>query len=155
MEFPIASQWVREANQLVDQYREEQAHTWGFLRASNPAARDFYVANLEDHGLFFAYRSVDRDGHFQTQAAFKGSYEIGAAVWALSLAAHLGRHRHAGSASLLSTNWSRRGALARGGRPTTSRRGDRALLFSPDGWHGFVPRDRKYSLRHARGMPGE
>jgi len=58
---------------------------WAFLQRSNPAGRDFYLDNQHQFGPFFAYRSVDRAGQFMTQLPFKGAYEIGVALWSLSL----------------------------------------------------------------------
>ena len=139
---------------LAEEYRAEQASTWEFLRTANSAARDFYLANEHDHGVFFAYRSVDREGRFQTQAAFKGSYEIGAAVWALSLAAHSAT---ADTLTVLRSYFDRlvdcvARAPANGGFYDAPTGGwIRALLFSPAGWSGFQPRDRKYSLHMLEG----
>jgi hypothetical protein len=83
--FLIASEMVRETLGGPDSLRAVQRRAWLYLLQNNPAAGDFYYHNLVHHGAFFAYRSVDRDGRFQTQAPFKGSYEVGAALWSLAL----------------------------------------------------------------------
>lgn len=86
--FLTASELVRQAAGGPDSLTSVQRRAWLFLIQNNSAGADFYYHNLYNHGAFFAYRSVDREGHFQTQAPFKGSYEVGAALWSLAL--HLG-----------------------------------------------------------------
>jgi hypothetical protein len=83
--FLIASELVRQTLGEPDSLRTLQRRAWLYLLQNNPASADFYYHNLTNHGVFFAYRSLDRDGRFQTQAPFKGSYEVGAALWALAL----------------------------------------------------------------------
>jgi hypothetical protein len=89
--FLIASRLLSALTDTLPGTRERQRAVWGFLQATNPARQDFYLDNEVNYGPFFAYRSVDRDGHFMTQFPFKGAYEIGAALWSLSLARAAGQ----------------------------------------------------------------
>jgi len=83
--FLIASELIRQLSDRWNDLKWTQCEVWQFLVRTNQAHADFYEDNLANHGTFFAYRSVDRSARFQTQAPFKGSYEIGAALWSLAL----------------------------------------------------------------------
>lgn len=85
--FLIASELIRrqEASPGAESIKDVQRSAWLYLLRNNPALADFYQDNQARHGVFFAYRDIDRRGHFQTQAPFKGSYEIGAALWSMAL----------------------------------------------------------------------
>jgi hypothetical protein len=65
-------------------YLSEGLAAWHFLTDNNYAGIDTYVHNYESQNAFFSYRQLLTDGSFQT-ATFKGSYEIGTALWGMSL----------------------------------------------------------------------
>ena len=65
-------------------YLDEGLAAWHFLTDNNYAGIDWYVHNYDHHNAFFSYRQMLTDGSFQT-ATFKGSYEIGTALWGMSL----------------------------------------------------------------------
>jgi hypothetical protein len=83
--FLIASELIRTTTGVEGNIRDVQRQVWRYLLETNPADDDFYLNNLHNHGSFFGYRSVDRLGVFQSQAPFKGSYEVGVALWSLAL----------------------------------------------------------------------
>lgn len=83
--FLIATALAERATGKRGLFRDLQRLAWRFLLETNPSGRDFYGGNADSLGAFFAYRSVDRKGRFQTQASFKGAYEVGTALWSLSL----------------------------------------------------------------------
>ena len=67
-------------------YLPQGLAAWRFLTDNNYAGIDMYVHNHVTHSnnAFFSYRQLFTDGSFQT-ASFKGSYEIGTALWGMSL----------------------------------------------------------------------
>jgi hypothetical protein len=90
--FECHQHWFLLASTLIEgevgfhaDIREAQTRVWRYLTDRNPAGADFYAHNQQYCGPFFAYRNVDRNGRFQSQAPFKGSYEVGAALWSLAL----------------------------------------------------------------------
>lgn len=62
----------------------EGLQAWQFLTDNNYAGIDMYVHNYLNHGAFFSYRQVLETGAIQSDS-FKGSYEIGTALWGMSL----------------------------------------------------------------------
>ncbi len=158
--FLIASEMIRRQVDGPPGIQATQRAAWKYLVAKNQASADFYVHNQDHHGAFFAYRSVDRDGQFMTQAPFKGSYEVGAALWSFAL--------HSGS------SWLDEGADDGGYGtiasyldrlvPQIVQRPDdhgfydpeqgtwiRALTWTGDGWSGWEPQDWKYTLHMEEG----
>jgi len=81
--FMIAVKMLYDRNTTYD-YLEEGLAAWRFLTDNNYANIDWYVHNYEHQNAFFSYRQMLTDGSFQT-ATFKGSYEIGTALWGMSL----------------------------------------------------------------------
>jgi hypothetical protein len=168
--FLLASELIQEVLGPDDGIRTAQAKVWQYLTANNPASADFYVDNQQHWGPFFAYRNVDRNGTFQNQAPFKGSYEVGAALWSLSL------HR---DSSWLETGTGKDGNRGVAPAPLASYAvsqylnmlveqvklpvgshgfGDpsgslwvRSLLWSGHGWQGWEGHDWKYSLHMQEG----
>ncbi|MFN8547542.1 MAG: hypothetical protein U0527_06110 [Candidatus Eisenbacteria bacterium] len=152
--FLIASELIRQELGLSVEYQSEQRDAWYFLRGTNPAMADFYLDNQARHGAFFAYRDVQRSGLFQQQAPFKGSYEIGAALWSLALhrssswidqpgeiASYLARLTAQASKSPYEFGWY---APAYGGWI-------RSLEWTGDHWEGFTQHDWKYALHMEEG----
>jgi hypothetical protein len=157
--FLIASELIRrqQSPPTDDPLKNWQSKAWMYLLRDNPAHADFYKHNRDHHGVFFGYRSVDRNGGFQLQANFKGSYEVGAALWSMAL------HRR--------TPWLL--ALSPGGNDTTMSPASylaqmvpqivrplsdhgffdsdkqnwiRSVLWNGgQGWTGFEPHDWKYA----------
>lgn len=66
----------------VCKIRRAQIAAAGFALGDNPGRCGFLEANHRDTGAEWAYRSLDDDGNWQTQADWVGSYEIGASLWA-------------------------------------------------------------------------
>jgi hypothetical protein len=83
--FLIASELIRRLIDTPEELKATQRGVWRFLTGANGAEADLYLHNQQTHGPFFAYRSVTRYGMLQTQAPFKGSYEVGTALWSLSM----------------------------------------------------------------------
>ena len=65
-------------------YLTQGEAAWHFLTDTNYPNIDMYVHNYVNHNAFFSYRLVTSDGLIQP-ANFKGSYEIGTALWGMSL----------------------------------------------------------------------
>ncbi|MCK5600414.1 hypothetical protein KAR91_00990, partial [Candidatus Pacearchaeota archaeon] len=80
--FALLCRMLMNRNPDVD-YTTDMVKAWKFLTDENWANIDWYVHNKVNNDSFFAYRSIHMDGKIQ-QASFKGSYEIGAAIWSLS-----------------------------------------------------------------------
>ena len=81
----IAAELVQQEYALESSLVETERRAWRFLTGTNPAGADFYERNAAQTGRYFAYRDLHEDGSFQTQAAFKGSYEVGSGLWAMAL----------------------------------------------------------------------
>lgn len=62
----------------------EGLQAWHFLTDNNYAGVDMYVHNYVNHNAFFSYRQVLETGALQSDN-FKGSYEVGTALWGMSL----------------------------------------------------------------------
>ena len=80
--FILACKLFMERNPGTD-LTDCMERAWKFLTDHNWADIDWYVHNKENHSSFFAYRSMDQRGRIQP-ISFKGSYEIGTAIWSLS-----------------------------------------------------------------------
>lgn len=177
--FEVHQHWFLTASELIrsglddrersEEIRRVQRRIWRYLTETNPGGADFYLNNQINHGPFFAYRDVDRSGRFQTQAPFKGSYEIGAALWSFAL------HRDSAwldldesdSGGVSSVDDRKRGSLTSYLDAMTSQvsfSSDelgfvephrsmwvRSLRWNGGGWSGFEPHDWKYTLHMQEG----
>jgi len=150
--FLLASELVRPYSPQASEFDARQLAVWRFLVEENPAHVDFYRANYARSGAFFAFRDVNRAGLFQTQAPFKGSYEIGAALWSLAL------HEVAGG-PLAGVGAVYEGVL-RQALASPQRQGFydfgrgvwvRALRWNGAKWSGHEMNDWKYSLHMQEG----
>ena len=65
-------------------YLAEGMQAWHFLTDNNHAGIDMYVHNYVNHDAFFSYRQVLETGAYQSDN-FKGSYELGAALYGMAL----------------------------------------------------------------------
>jgi len=81
--FMIAVRMLYDRNNSYD-YLTQGLAAWHFLTDTNYPNIDMYVHNYVNHNAFFSYRLVTSDGLIQP-ANFKGSYEIGTALWGMSL----------------------------------------------------------------------
>ena len=160
--FLIASELIQKALGRSDSLAALQRSAWAYLLGDNPGVADFYEDNREKSGAFFAYRSIDRRGRFQSQAPFKGSYEIGAALWSLSL------HRESEPLAGLSSASENRTVLPREylyrlvgqvirdpeeGGFYDDQRGlwVRCMRWTDGGWRGWDEPDLKYTLHMEEG----
>ena len=66
-------------------YIAQGEQAWHFLTDNNYAGIDMYVHNFLNHNAFFSYRDVQEDGSFQDVDRWKGSNEIGTALWGMVL----------------------------------------------------------------------
>lgn len=158
--FLIASEMIRRLDPGDAELRHLQRKVWRYLIDGNPAREDFYLHNLEHHGVFFAYRSIDRQGRFQTQAPFKGSYEVGAALWSLALHYDSGwLNASPGGGDTFSTRDYLRELVQQSLRhPDEHGFYDpekgiwiRSILWNGIAWSGYEPRDWKYVLHMQEG----
>jgi len=69
----------------VYNYTDKGLEAWYFLTDNNYAGIDMYVDNYDNHNAFFSYRDVQQDGTFQDVDLWKGSYEIGTALWGMAI----------------------------------------------------------------------
>lgn len=95
--FECHQQWFMTAVRLLHtlsggtyDYLTYGLNAWHFLTDNNNALGnggiDMYVHNYTEHGAFFAYRDVLQDGGIQAGGdLWKGSYEVGSALWGMSL----------------------------------------------------------------------
>ncbi len=81
--FMIAVRMLYERDNSYD-YLSYGEQAWHFLTDTNYPNIDMYVHNYINHNAFFSYRLVTSDGLIQPNN-FKGSYEIGTALWGMSL----------------------------------------------------------------------
>ncbi len=160
--FLISSELIRRQIGVPDSMRVVQQAVWRFLTGRSPAATDFYLRNQQMNGPFFAYRSVNRNGDFQTQAPFKGSYEIGTALWSFSMIRDLpwmqGGKGSAPSDGLTLSDYlfysarqAAQPADAMGWFDPGSGRWVRALLWGQKGWMDWQAPDWKYALNMQEG----
>jgi len=82
--FMIAVRMLYNRNTAYD-FRTEGALAWNFLTNTNYSGHDMYVHNYVNHNAFFSYRDVTSAGDFQVYNDWKGSYEVGAALWGMAL----------------------------------------------------------------------
>ncbi len=82
--FMIAVRMLYNRNSTYD-FRTEGSLAWNFLTNTNYSGHDMYVHNYVNHNAFFSYRDVTFNGVFQVHDKWKGSYEIGAALWGMAL----------------------------------------------------------------------
>ncbi len=166
--FLISSELTRRAVGYDEEIRPAQRRAWRYLLGDNPAGSDFYTHNRDHHGPMFGYRSVDRSGVFQSQGAFKGSYEAGAALWAMSLhrgSTWLSRPSEGVAASIANPASSSptSGYLAALASQVSRSARDlgfvdpagglwvRSILWNGNGWSGAQRHDWKYSLHMQEG----
>ena len=150
----IASELIRVELDLPADYHDTQRETWFFLRGTNPGQADFYLDNQARTGPFFAWRDVRRDGVFQQQAPFKGSYEIGAALWSMALHRDTPWVDAPGAVSSYLTR-----LVAQTAKPPEQQGwyapNDggwiRLLGWNADHWEGYTPHDWKYALHLQEG----
>ena len=81
--FMITARMLYDRDDAFNYLAQGQA-AWHFLTDNNYAGFDLYVHNYDNHNAFFCYRKVLTDGSYQTDN-FKGSYEIGAALFGMAL----------------------------------------------------------------------
>ena len=81
--FMIAVRMLYDRNNSYN-YLTQGEQAWHFLTDTNYPNIDMYVHNYINHNTFFSYRLVTSDGLIQPNN-FKGSYEIGTALWGMSL----------------------------------------------------------------------
>lgn len=82
--FMIAVRMLYDASAGVYDYTAEGLQAWHFLTDNNYTDIDMYVHNLLNHGAFFSYRQITSGGVIQVDG-WKGSYEIGTALWGMAL----------------------------------------------------------------------
>lgn len=120
--------------------RNKIAVAWRFLVETNYAKIDMYFHNYENNNAFFAYRNVDRTGKYQ-YSPFKGSYEIGAALWGMSLNKSI-----VASAYLdKMVEQIKKSPLALGFWDHHAQNWIHTLRWRDDRWQNFTPHDWKYS----------
>jgi hypothetical protein len=82
--FMIAVRMLYDASAGVYDYTDEGLQAWLFMTDNNYTNIDMYVHNLINHGAFFGYRQITSGGVIQVDG-WKGSYEIGTALWGMAL----------------------------------------------------------------------
>ena len=82
--FMIAVRLLHTASGGARNYLSYGQAAWLFLTDNNFLGIDMYVHNLVNHTAFFSYRQIEEDGTIQADS-WKGSYEIGTALWGMSL----------------------------------------------------------------------
>ena len=82
--FMIAVRMLYDASGGTYDYTAEGLQAWHFLTDNNYAFIDMYVHNYMNHAAFFGYRQITSGGTIQVDQ-WKGSYEIGTALWGMAL----------------------------------------------------------------------
>lgn len=82
--FMVAARMLFNRSGGTYDHLTEGLQAWQFLTDNNYAGIDMYVHNYLNHSAFFSYRQVLETGAIQSDS-FKGSYEIGTALWGMSL----------------------------------------------------------------------
>jgi hypothetical protein len=82
--FMIAVRLLHSASGGTRNYLSYGQAAWLFMTDNNFLGIDMYVHNLVNHNAFFSYRQIEEDGTIQADS-WKGSYEIGTALWGMSL----------------------------------------------------------------------
>jgi len=84
MWFMIAVRMLRTRSNGLYDYASYSQQAWYFLTDNNYTNIDMYLHNYYNHGAFFSYRQITSGGVIQADS-WKGSYEIGTALWGMSL----------------------------------------------------------------------
>jgi hypothetical protein len=84
MWFMIAVRMLYTRSGGTYNYLTQGEAAWRFLTDNNYANIDLYVHNYVNRGAFFSYRQVLPGGTYQSDT-WKGSYEIGTALWGMAL----------------------------------------------------------------------
>ncbi len=82
--FMIAVKMLYNRSGGAYDYLTQGQMAWHFLTDNNYANIDTYVHNYVNHGAFFSYRNLSSGGSYNLDG-WKGSYEIGAALWGMAL----------------------------------------------------------------------
>ena len=83
--FMVATRRLNGRSGGVYDYTAQGEQAWHFLTDNNYAGIDMYVHNYNNHNAFFSYHDVQEDGTFQDVDLWKGSNEIGTALWGMVL----------------------------------------------------------------------
>ena len=83
--FMVATRRLNGRSGGVYDYTAQGEQAWHFLTDNNYAGIDMYVHNYINHNAFFSYHDVQEDGTFQDVDLWKGSNEIGTALWGMVL----------------------------------------------------------------------
>jgi hypothetical protein len=157
--FLIASHLIGASLGTESEEVARRRAVWAFLRRTNQAGQDFYLHNQAHYGPFFAYRCVDRDGRFMTQFPFKGSYEVGVALWSLAILKDAGEDEPVSVGDSLAIaaylDYSVRQAILPpqelGFYQPGQQRWIRSILWHNPGWWGYEAPDWKYALHMEEG----
>lgn len=84
MWFMIAVRMLYDKSGGTYNYLTQGEAAWHFLTDNNYTNIDMYVHNYTNHNAFFSYRQITSGGEIQVDP-WKGSYEIGTALWGMSL----------------------------------------------------------------------
>jgi hypothetical protein len=82
--FMIAVRMLYNKSGGAYNYLAQGQQAWHFLTDNNYANIDVYVHNYVNNGAFFSYRNLSSGGSYNLDA-WKGSYEVGTALWGMSL----------------------------------------------------------------------
>ena len=82
--FMIAVRMLYDKSGGTYDYLSQGLQAWHFLTDNNYANIDVYVHNYVNNGAFFSYRNLSSGGSYNLDG-WKGSYEIGTALWGMSL----------------------------------------------------------------------
>ena len=82
--FMIAVRMLYDKSGGTHDYLSQGQQAWHFLTDNNYANIDVYVHNYVNNGAFFSYRNLSSGGSYNLDG-WKGSYEIGTALWGMSL----------------------------------------------------------------------
>ncbi|HCY75889.1 MAG TPA: hypothetical protein DHV28_08195 [Ignavibacteriales bacterium] len=82
--FMIAVKMLYDKSGGAYDYLTQGLAAWHFLTDNNYTNIDMYVHNYVNHNAFFSYRQITSGGTIQADS-WKGSYEIGTALWGMAL----------------------------------------------------------------------
>ena len=82
--FMIAVRMLYNKSGGAYDYLAQGLQAWHFLTDNNYSGIDLYVHNYVNNGAFFSYRNLSSGGSYNLDG-WKGSYEIGTALWGMSL----------------------------------------------------------------------
>ena len=162
MQFITTMKMLYDRSNGTYDYMEEMVDAWLFLTDNNYAGIDMYVHNYDNHGAFFSYRNILNDGSIQP-GSFKGSYEIGSALIALSLYYFLKQYQSGGEEKLIQSYQSdpssephdyleemvtqiKKDPSEKGFWDTTNQNWIRSLSWNGSDWSGYSGHDWKYSM---------